>query len=96
MVPMTSVLRLVIQEALGADSLGYGLVEPPAVPGPRVDVVAANGRATVDHLGSLGGSIRSTVVTRSIALPNEATLPTPVLSAQATRYASAMSSRSIS
>src|SRR5215211_824764 len=41
-----------------------------------------------------GGSIRSIVLTRSIDRSKEATLPTPVVSAQATRYASAKSIRS--
>lgn len=36
-----------------------------------------------DQIG--GGSIRSTVLTRSIDWSNEATMPTPVVSAQATR-----------
>ncbi len=43
-----------------------------------------------------GGSIRSIVSTRSMDRSKEATLPTPVLSAQATRYASAKSIRSVS
>ena len=43
-----------------------------------------------------GGSIRSIVFTRSIDRSKEATWPTPVVSAQATRYASAKSIRSVS
>ena len=43
-----------------------------------------------------GGSIRSIVLTRSIERSKEAILPIPVVSAQATRYASAKSIRSVS
>lgn len=43
-----------------------------------------------------GGSIRSIVLTRSIDRSKETTMPTPVVSAQATRYASAKSIRSVS
>jgi len=43
-----------------------------------------------------GGSSRATVVTLSMLLSKEATIPTPLRSALATRYASAKSSRSIS
>ena len=43
-----------------------------------------------------GGSIRSIVLIRSMDRSKDATLLTPVLSAQATRYASAKSIRSVS
>lgn len=49
-----------------------------------------------ERSSTIQGSMRSTVSTRSIERSNEATRPTPVLSAHATRYVSAKSSRSVS
>ena len=49
-----------------------------------------------DHQMTGGGSIRSIVLIRSMDRSKDATLLTPVLSAQATRYASAKSIRSVS
>lgn len=72
---------------------------------PRREVSAVVGMNNgADRCGSIGhfrdsirhaplGSTRSTVPTRSIDRSNETTLLIPVVSAQATRYASAKSSR---
>lgn len=78
---------------------------PPCVSSPTADSESRNALAlrlqarrerVLAEVYGRGGSTRSTVPTRSIVVSNEATLLTPVLSAHATRYASAKSSLSVS
>ena len=60
----------------------------------RTPATSVAGRVADHHTG--GGSIRSIVFIRSMDRSKDTTLLTPVLSAQATRYASAKSIRSVS